>query len=358
MISNIVDLVKLWTCRDPDEGFLVSVASYCLVWTLWSLWCCDFTSRFCLFVSSQWCFVVSILFNLIPLQRPNNERGLRVGGISRFTSRIICYIILQQTKSTEHFQCFPCCRSRTFALCWSSGRHLCKLLWINCSLFSLCAVGIAISQCGRMNDRWDVLARIFSAWFPLNDSVVCFLPRRHFPSDGGADETFTVSRSLIELALCNSVFSNDFWWMFWSVLSLLSFTCSLWTVTQPVVLKAGYRIYNGLQCNNCWCLSFWNPFCTSMLSNVPYDFCECSKITQKTEDLNEWKNISYLLFLLLFQQRFSQMNRAAKMVWKFGKDKQANEWRSPNGNVIMSDRRGFWKTSTVCRSKRQKAGSM
>lgn len=103
--SNIVDLVKLWTCGAPDQGLflflffhftLSELSERKLLLLLW------FISRFCLFIRSQCSFVLSMICCFSPLQRPYYEIRLRVGGTTRFTSRIICCIILLQRKSADH----------------------------------------------------------------------------------------------------------------------------------------------------------------------------------------------------------------------------------------------------------------
>lgn len=66
-----------------------------------------FISRFCLFIRSQCSFVLSMICCFSPLQRPYYEIRLRVGGTTRFTSRIICCIILLQRKSTNHSSLAP-----------------------------------------------------------------------------------------------------------------------------------------------------------------------------------------------------------------------------------------------------------
>lgn len=105
---------------------------------------------------------------------------------------------------------------------------------MNCSLFSPCAVCIAIGQCSRMNDRWDVLSRIFSAWFHLKWQR-CLLP---------ATETFPLWWRRWRDIYCQQVP-----WLHWpsvaqcflmmTVFFLL--TIWLWSVLFAVILHAVFE---------------------------------------------------------------------------------------------------------------------
>lgn len=201
----------MWTCRAPDQGLFLFCCSTLPHLNSWesvekrfcSLLCGGLFHWFaCPWAPSHVPFYLFFL-NVIALPRPYYEIRLRVGGTSRFTSRIICHIILQQTKSTNHSS-FPPFLMFSMLL----FQDLCSLLIFRpvslqvalnelliiqplCTLHCHQSLQLNERQLGRSGQ--DIFCVISPKWQSR-------LLRRHFPSDGGADKTFTVSRSLVELA--------------------------------------------------------------------------------------------------------------------------------------------------------------